>query len=383
MSGVSETRLKARLARLVALDTANPPGCEIEAARRLADELAICGCEVRVDELAPGRANVVGVLRNGAGPTLAFNSHLDVVPAGEGWSFDPFALTEADGRLYGRGACDAKGPIAAMVEAAGMLAADRAAWRGTLMAAFVADEEVGSVGARSFVETAPPIDFVVVGEPTGNAPVIAHKGSLRPIVRVEGRSAHSGTPDLGVNAILGAGRLLDRVARLHRDLAARRHPLVGAASLTVTRIAGGVADNVVPDSCVMMLDRRLIPGETEAGAVAEIEAMLRAAAVEEGVTAAIASFQATTGGAAETPADHPLAAAALAACAANGTIEPQFGGFGGGCDLVHFRGIGAAGVVVGPGDLAVAHKPDEFVPIAELVAAAAIYRDIALRMLAP
>lgn len=381
MTAVSETRLKARLARLVAIDTANPPGSETEAARRLSDELAICGCEVRVDELAPGRANVVGVLRNGEGPTLAFNSHIDVVPAGEGWSFDPLALTEAGGRLHGRGACDAKGPIAAMVEAVAMLAADRTAWRGTVIAAFVSDEEVGSVGARSYVEEAPPIDYVVVGEPTGNAPVIAHKGSLRPIVRVEGRSAHSGTPDLGVNAILGAGRLLDRVSRLHRALAARRHPLVGAASLTVTRISGGVADNIVPDSCVMMLDRRLIPGETEADAVAEIEAMLQAAAEEDGVTAAIAGFQSTTGGASETPADHPLVAAALAASAANGVADPQPGGFGGGCDLVHFRGIGAAGVVVGPGDLAVAHKPDEFVPEAELFAAARIYRDIALAML--
>lgn len=380
MTAATEGRVTARLARLVGCDTANPPGREIEAAQFVAAELAACGCDVRIDEFAPGRANVVAMLRNGEGPAFAFNSHLDVVPAGDGWSRDPFVLAAADGRLYGRGACDAKGPIAAMIEAVGMLAGAQSEWRGTLAAIFVADEEVGSLGARHYAETAPGFDCVVVGEPTGNAPVIAHKGSLRPIVRVEGRTAHSGTPDLGVNAILGAARILDRIAALHRVLAARRHPLVGSASLTVTRISGGVADNIVPDACEMMLDRRMIPGESETDAIAEIEAMLRDAAAD-GVAARIVRFQATTGGATETPADHPLVAAALAACAANGTPEPRVGGFGGGCDLVHFRKTGAAGVVIGPGDLAVAHKPDEFVPIDQLVAAAFLYRDLALRML--
>lgn len=383
MIGPDESRLKARLARLVGLNTENPPGREIEAADFVADELAAWGCEVRVDAFEDGRANVIGVLRNGAGPTLAFNSHLDVVPAGKGWSRDPFVLVEENGRLFGRGACDAKGPIAAMIEAVAMLAADRGRWRGTVVVAFVADEEVGSRGARRLARELPGIDFVVIGEPTGNAPVIAHKGSLRPIVRVAGRMAHSGTPDLGVNAIFGAARVLDRIATAHREIRSRRHPLVGSASLTVTRISGGVADNVVPDACEIMLDRRMIPGEREADAIGEIEALLHAAELDDGVRAAIVRFQETTGGATETAADHPIVGAALAACVANGVSDPKLGGFGGGCDLVHFREIGAQGVVVGPGDLAVAHQPDEFVPIAELVQAPSIYHDIALRMLSP
>ncbi len=383
MTGAIEGRLKARLGRLVGLNTENPPGREIEAARFVADELAACGCEVHVDGFDAERANIVAVLQNGEGPTLAFNSHLDVVPAGEGWSRDPFVLVEDGGRLFGRGACDAKGPIVAMIEAVAMLANNRRAWAGTLVAVFVADEEVGSRGARRFASELPGIDFVVVGEPTGNAPVIAHKGSLRPIVRVEGRMAHSGTPDLGVNAILGAARVLDRVAAAHREISLRRHPLVGSASLTVTRISGGVADNIVPDACEMMLDRRMIPGEREADAIGEIQALLRAVETEDGVHAMIVRFQETTGGATETAAGHPIVLAALAACRANGVTGAKLGGFGGGCDLVHFREIGAQGVVVGPGDLALAHKPDEFVPVAELAQSAFIYRDIALQMLAP
>lgn len=383
MSGALEDRLKTRLARLVGCDTANPPGREIAAARFVADELTACGCAVRVEVFDDVRANVVGVLQNGEGPTLAFNSHLDVVPAGDGWSRDPFVLVEAEGRLFGRGACDAKGPIAAMIEAVAMLAENCDAWAGTVVAAFVADEEVGSRGARRLAPEMPEIDFVVVGEPTGNAPVIAHKGSLRPVVRVAGRMAHSGTPDLGVNAILGAARVLDRVAALHREISCRRHPLVGAASLTVTRISGGVADNIVPDACEMMLDRRMIPGERETDAIAEIAALLHAAKAEDGVNAEISRFQETTGGATETAADHPIVLAAVAACRANGVADPQLGGFGGGCDLVHFRENGAQGVVVGPGDLTLAHKPDEYVPVAELIQSAFTYRDIALAMLPP
>jgi succinyl-diaminopimelate desuccinylase len=213
-------------------------------------------------------------------------------------------------------------------------------------------------------------------------PIIAHKGSLRPLVRVGGRTAHSGTPDLGINAIFEAGRLLPRLAAYHRGLDARAHKLVGQPSLTVTRASAGIADNIVPDSCDLLLDRRLVPGETEAGALAEITALLAAACAEDGIASEILRLQPTTGGAAETRADHPIVLAALAAGRRHGIAEPQPIGFQGACDFVHFRDIGAEGVVLGPGDLAVAHKPDEFVPRAELEAAALIYRDIALAMLA-
>ena len=137
-----------------------------------------------MQEFAPGRANVSAALVNGAGPTFAFNTHVDVVPAGAGWRSNPFQLRADGGRLYGRGACDAKGSIAAMLGALETLARRRSGWSGTLMAVFVGDEEVASAGAKTYVQTAPPIDFVVIGEPTSNAPVIAHKGSLRPLVRV-------------------------------------------------------------------------------------------------------------------------------------------------------------------------------------------------------
>lgn len=374
-------RLLRRLERLVAFDTENPPGArEEECARWIADELAAFGFTVELDAFGAGHANVVACLPNGPGPRFAFNTHMDVVPTGEGWSTDPLRLTSVGNRLFGRGACDAKGSLAAMLETLEVLAADRETWSGTLCGIFVADEEASSVGARRFAATGPAIDYVVVGEPSGNRPITAHKGSLRPLVRVRGRTAHSGTPDLGLNAIFQAGRLLPHLASHHAELSRRAHPLVGGPSLTVTRASAGVADNVVPDRCDLLLDRRLVPGETNESALTGIDAILLAAG-REGIDAEIVELRPTTGGPAETRADHPIVQAALAAAARHGVADPVPIGFGGACDFVHFREAGAEGVVLGPGDLAIAHKPNEFVLRGELEAAALIYRDIALTML--
>jgi acetylornithine deacetylase/succinyl-diaminopimelate desuccinylase len=375
-------RMKRELASLVAIDTQNPPGNEARAAQFLRGLLTTEGFEVALQEYKPARINVIARLENGAGPIFAFNTHMDVVPVGDGWSSDPFALKEADGRLYGRGACDCKGPLAAMLEAMRMLAADRAAWSGTLLGVFVADEEIASEGAKFYAASAPKIDAAVIGEPTSNAIFTAHKGSLRPLVRVHGVSAHSGTPHLGENAIYRAGELLGLVAEHHEGVVRHRtHPLVGAASLTVTRMNSGHADNVLPGACDLLLDRRMVPGEDEEAVKREIGDLLALARERFGVRAEIIGYNATTGGATETALDTPIVQASLAASRAHGAAKPGPFGFQGGCDLVHFRSIGAQGTVIGPGDLAVAHKPDEFVPVDEFVAASLIYRDVAKAML--
>lgn len=374
-------RMIDRLARLVAFDTQNPPGRELEAAQWLKATMDAMGFAADTTDIMPGRTNVVGVLDNGPGLTFAFNTHIDVVPAGSGWSSDPFTLRESDGRLYGRGACDAKGPMTAMLEAMRWLAQNLHRWSGTLLGVFVADEEASSRGAKAYARTGPKIDTCMIGEPTSCTTYSAHKGSLRPLVRVHGRTAHSGMPELGINAIIKSASLLRAVATEHEGIKAARHPLVGSPSLTVTRAAAGVADNVVPDCCELLLDRRMIPGEDEEAVKAQMAALVARAAEEAGTVMEIAEFRPTTGGATETASDHPIVVACQAACRHHHGHATPLSGFQGGCDLVHFRSIGAHGVVLGPGALDVAHKPDEYVPIADLVMAAAIYRDVALAML--
>ena len=297
-------RVEECLAALVACRTENPPGDEARPARLLAERLGAVGFDVALQEVTPGRHNVVASL-GGGGPCLALNSHLDTVPAGPGWRDDPFRLRAEGDRLIGRGACDAKGSVAAMVEAACLLAACRDRWSGRLVAVFVADEEVGSTGAKRFAAEHPGVDRIVVGEPTGLRIVSAHKGCLSPRIRVHGRSAHSGTPQLGENAIIGAHRLIGLLEAEDRRLRAMVHPLVGPASLSVTRIAGGVADNVVPDACELTVDRRMLPGESAETVLPEVEAILERAREEAGVRTEILGFS-STAGPSETPADDPI-----------------------------------------------------------------------------
>ena len=375
-------RLADLLEKLVAIDTQNPPGREVEAAALLASELEAIGFATEVRPVGDGRANVVGRIDNGAGPCFAFNSHMDTVPAGGGWSSDPFRLAERDGKLFGRGACDAKGPIVAMAEAGRLLASQR-----NIVARHAGPDVRRRRGdqrrrlARAATQQPRP-DWIVIGEPTNNAVFAAHKGCLRPLVRAKGKAAHSGRPELGVNAILAASRLMSLFDARDAELRAQTHPLVGHASLSVTRIAGGIGDNVIPENCEMVLDRRLLPGETLDAAMDDLHALLDRAKREHDVDAEIAGIRAKAGSA-ETPLDDPLVREAVAISRAHGVTFPQPGGLTGGCDLVHFHDVGAVGVVLGPGSLDVAHQPDEYVPKADLARAALIYRDIAVAMMQP
>ena len=374
--------LKRRLEQLVAFNTENPPGRENEAGALLHSVLSELGCRSESIEFEPGRVNVAAVFENGPGPVFAYNTHIDTVPAGQGWKSDPFRLVEDGRRLYARGACDAKGPLVGMLDAMARLIEDRDAWSGTLLGVFVADEEAASHGAKHYVRSAPHIDYCVIGEPTSCTTVSAHKGSLRPKVRVSGVTAHSGMPDAGVNAILKLAPLLTRIEAEHRRISGQSHPLVGAPSLTVTRILGGIADNVVPDAVELLLDRRLIPGEDEDQVIATLRELVAGASTNACTPMEIIGFNETTGGATETDANAPVVVAAQSACARHNGRATPLSGFQGGCDLVHFRAAGASGVVLGPGSLDVAHKPDEFVPEQELARAAAIYYDIARQLLA-
>ena len=375
------TRICALLERLVAFDTQNPPGQETEAATFLNATLQVMGFATELQTVADGRANAVARLVNGPGATLAFNSHIDTVPVGAGWSSDPFTLTERNGRLHGRGSCDAKGSIATMVEAAQLLAEREGDWSGTLLLTFVADEEIDGTGSIEITRAAKAkqeaIDAVIIGEPTSNQVHAAHKGVLRPLLRVAGQTAHSSRPELGVNAIQKAGKLLELLDAEDQKLRHRHHALVGPATLTVTRIHGGTADNIVPDACEIVIDRRLLPGEEADTALAELQQLLLSAKRDHDIAAEVVRVR-SVAGAAET-----MVSAAIVQHSLNAAKQNAPAGFTGGCDLVHFRAIGSEGVILGPGSLEQAHKPDEYVPKAELVQAARIYRDIALAMLRP
>jgi len=261
---LSSSSLTELVSELVRIDSVNPdlvPGGagEGELAGFVADWLAHSGLEVEVEEVAPGRPNVVGRARgSGGGPTLLLNAHMDTVGY-EGMEA-PLEPRVEGGRLYGRGAYDMKGSLAAIM-VAGAEAAE-AALRGDVLVAAVVDEEVYSIGAEA-VARGYQADAAIVAEPTELRLVVAHKGFVWMEVETRGRAAHGSRPDLGEDAIVAMGRVLTGLGGLAEVLlGSPSHPLLGSGSLHASLISGGVELSTYPESCVLGLERRTVPGET-------------------------------------------------------------------------------------------------------------------------
>ncbi len=330
-------------------------------ARRVATVLEDAGLRVQVTELEPGRCNLLATL---PGPSdrkpLLFVAHLDTVPA-DNMTIAPFAAEVREGYLYGRGACDNKGSLAAMVHALRRVAAAKANASPILLAA-TADEECGYAGIRALVAGGPEARAAFVGEPTALRPVVAHKGVVRWTITTRGKSAHAAEPTAGANAIYPMARLVAELESLGQDLLHRPpHPLLGTASLNVGTIRGGHSVNTVADHCVVELDWRLLPGESAESAettVAEVAAR-HGATIERFFTARPFEI-------AEDAEPVVLALRALEAVG-RGT-RPTGAPYA--TEAPEILAAGIPVVVVGPGDPAKAHAADECVELAQVEAAA-------------
>jgi acetylornithine deacetylase len=276
--------LRDLLVELVAIDSVNPtlvPGGagEAQIAHHVADWLRERGFDVRLqDTSGPDRPNVIGVLRgSGGGRSLMLNGHLDTV--GVAGMSDPHRPRIEDGRLYGRGAMDMKSGVAAMLHAAARAAEERP--RGDVIVTAVADEEHSSVGTEAVLRewTA---DAAIVTEPTAMALTLWHRGFVWIDVETAGVAAHGSRPDEGVDAIAKMGPVLVGIDDLGRELAARpAHPMLGTGSVHASLIEGGQELSSYPAACRLQLERRTIPGEDAATALAEIEAIIARAAVSD------------------------------------------------------------------------------------------------------
>ncbi len=259
---------------LVAAPSENPGGTEDEAAEVAGGILADLGITAGTVRGEAGRPSLVARTGGADGPSLAWNGHLDTVPAGspDTWSSPPFAGRVVDGRLVGRGACDMKGSIAATLAAVAAIRRAGVELGGSLSLHLAADEELAGLHGtkvlfeRGFLDQ----DAAIVGEPTELRLGLAQRGGAWLTATAFGRAAHGSTPDLGVNAITSMARFL---LRLQEGLPDRRHPLAGSPTINAAIIAGGSAPNVVPDRCRVDIDRRVIPGETDPD---EVLAPLRA-----------------------------------------------------------------------------------------------------------
>lgn len=317
------------------------------------------GLDVTQVDAVPGRANIIARLRP-SGPVrhrVLLAPHLDTVgfPA-----LDALLRPKlASGRIIGRGACDTKGCVAAMLSAVLAVAkSGRRPMSTEIVFLGLVDEENGQAGSRFHARHGDKADLAVVGEPTRLEVVTAHKGDVWLQLRTRGRSAHGATPRLGRNAVHAMARVVEALeVDYSAELAARAHPLLGAPTLNVGVIRGGTQPNIVPDECVISVDRRTLPGETEAGVKREIAALLR----RKKLKAEFENLRLSACDPLETDPRLPLVRSLCRAAGRRRTLGVHYF-----CDAAPLAAGGIPSVVFGPGDIAQAHTDDEWISVASL-----------------
>ena len=359
------TRTEQLLAELIALPSVNPAflpprhphAGEKSVAEFLAATAARTGLDVEFQKVLPARANIIARLtpRGKIKQTILLAPHLDTVGA-DGTQFIP---QRKNGRLHGRGACDTKGSVTAMLGALCELAKAKSRPLETeIIFAGLIDEEHAQAGSRALVGNGFKANLAIVGEPTKLQVVTAHKGCLWLQLETRGRAAHGATPHLGKNAVHEMARV---VCALETDyatqLTTKKHRLLGAGTVNVGKISGGTQPNIVPESCAVAIDRRTLPGETEAAVRREIAALLRA----KNLSAKISSTKLAPALPLETDSKLPLVQKYLRAANQKKPVGVNYF-----CDAAVLSAGGIPSVVFGPGDIAQAHTADEWISLAEL-----------------
>jgi len=365
---------------LVAIESVNPDlvsdgSGESAIAGFVASWLRSHGLVVEIVEAAPGRPSVVGALRGtGGGRSLMLNAHMDTV--GAGGMTDAFKPRVESGRIYGRGAYDMKGSLAAIMVAA--KEATNLGLRGDLIVTAVADEEVASLGTSAVLERF-RADAAIVTEPTETRLCIAHKGFVWLEIETQGVAAHGSRPDIGLDAVARMGRVLTGVVDLDTTLGRQRgHPLLGTGSIHASRIEGGKELSTYPDRCVVSLERRTIPGEDGASALAELEGVIASAHHTDPQLAASVRILLQRPSSELQPDSELAAAVARSAEAVVGAHSDPVG-VSYWMDMALLNDAGIPTVAFGPVG-AGAHADVEWVDIASLEQCTRIYLKVAERM---
>jgi succinyl-diaminopimelate desuccinylase len=365
-----------------------PDGNERAAAAYVAGLLDDWGIAYRSREVAPNRPNIVAdIPGNRPGPLLVFEGHTDVVTAGDraAWTIDPFAGEVRDGRLYGRGACDMKGGLAAMLFAARALHESGCDFAGTIRLAVLADEEGLMRGAKGFVADG-ELDgaaAAIICEPEGDRVCVAQKGAVRLRVTLTGRMAHGAMPEEGANPVTALGLVVCRCRSLEREIQAEHppHPLLGTFYLTPTVALAGEREqgNVIPSTAELLLDIRTTPANDHAATIERVTGAISAAVADvEGISLQVEVIDDRP--ATETDPDDPIVQAAIAAHEAETGQTPSFGGVPGSTDgTIFWAATRVPLVTYGPGVTTLPHQADEYVDLDEVVRYARTYVAAALR----
>lgn len=370
-------RAATLLSDLIAINSVNPlqagpksgSGGEAAIAHWLAEITGALGAEVTVDEVEPGRPNVYAYFNNASGPTIVVDVHLDTVGV-EHMTDEPFDGRHEGGRVYGRGAVDTKATLAILIALLEQVTGTNQLSANLLLVGTIAEEEGGLLGAYRFRDWANEhhrrFDQVVVAEPTSCVPVHGHKGGVGLEITVKGEAAHSSKPQLGRNAIEAAARII-RAFQAEHDLLVSRRPLtaVGTGTLSVTQIGGGLARNIIPDECTLYAGRRIAPGENPSTVFDALRTLAIGAAAPLEIEVSMANGRGSD--AFYQDADSPLVSTLCSLAGA----EPATATYG--SNALVYAPIADEIVVFGPGSIDQAHKAVEWIEIAEIQRATAIY----------
>jgi len=365
---------------LVAINSVNPAyrdgRPEADAQAYVRDFFARRGIDTYEQPVAEGRANLIaGMAGRISGRRLVFEAHCDTVSV-EGMTIDPFVTRIADGRLYGRGACDVKAGLAAMMHALADVRASGVTPPCDIWVVSAVDEEHEYTGVRRLCEGLVAAG-AVVAEPTGMKMAVASKGCLRWRMTVSGRAAHSSAPQLGANAIAGMMRLLLALGRHAQTLEGIAHPLVGSPTINVGTIHGGTQVNIVPASCSAEVDRRLIPGEDPNRLLEYYGAFLRDPLVLNGAFS-VALEPLLCDWPLDTPAGVPLVR--LASCVLRDLgLDGTPAGVAFGSDASKLGRAGIPSIILGPGHIDRAHTASEYVELEQVEQAFLFYRNLMSR----
>jgi len=365
-------RVTRLLCELVAIPSYG--GEEQAVIRYLMDRFARQGIPCRITERDGTPINVVAEIGNGP-RAIVLNSHHDTVPPGDPapWATDPLAPVVKDGKVYGRGSGDAKGCLAPMIVAFEALAERRDALPVKVILMAVGAEERGGLGTKAEVARGITADAAIIGESTRLVPMIAHKGVLRLEVEVTGKAAHASDPEAGINAVVAMAPVVSALDRLAAEVRQRTEPHTGRASLVISTIAGGTALNVIPARCVLSIDRRVLPTETEAAATAEIvETVTRALPAEAGARVEVRKVRFVPPS--STDASAPIVAAAEEAATAVLGKPVRAAGFSATCDMTYLvNDAKIPTIILGPDGIDRAHQANECISIEQMALAVEVY----------
>ena len=370
-------RLLTFLKELINADTTNPPGNEKKLAHYIGEKLKPYEFQIEYQQVEEGRENVIASLGESQRKEVILTGHLDVVPSGEGWRTKPFQMSRENGKVFGRGSCDMKGAVAAMMEAALRISEQKEKLGDKkITLAFVCDEEVTGNGSKMFVKNhkAAKKTLTIIGEPTDMQIQIAHRGIGRFLITIEGRQAHAAMPEKGINPILEMSRFLLAVEKFNEERKEKSYGILPPPTITPTIINAQVKENVIPSQCSVLLDCRTVAGETEEMLRGQLTLLFLESRNNKNTSMKMETILFAPVG--WSPEDGECCVLAQQAMEKVGNTLHSVGYFNGSTDMPIFTENGYKDTIIcGPGSMEMAHQTDEYVEEEQLDRAVEFYQE--------